>query len=598
MKVNSKLIVKVIVAYITTLVLGMVSEFGITGIDMILPCVFACALTVYILVDKYGQRKDAIYGWIMGLIVSAAYVVGNHVTINDKERFVSPFSIFDIAAIIVLTVFFAAVVVLLLSALDIYKKANKQGTLKKKQSKNEIIKYYSITFIIILACYLPYYVGMFPGNIGKDSFESVEMVLGRLPWTNHHPVLFTALIGVIVSPLSKVVNITVAMGVFTFLHMLAFIATLSYMQLWLWLRGTPRWIRVMALMFFALHPFMAMYSIYITKDVLFSCAFVLLVLLLYDIAGPNGNELVRRKCTWVRIALFSILMLLLRNNAILISIGLFVVFLIAYKECHKSILISFGVVFLTFGFFKGPICSWIGIESSSFAEVASVPLQQLGYVVTNNPDSIYEEDMLFLEQLLPSEELAEAYTLGYTDPYKFHPEFDDELINSAKWKFLQIWAHNLPSNLSDYVKAYLAQTFGYWHYGTTNTVCTEGVVDNNLGIEQWGISAIQRIVNKLMLGMRKAPLLCILSSMAAQMTMVLLLALIYIREAICRNGVWYSRRLIAIIPGVLLWVSIMLATPAYCLLRYMFPLFVLWPIMTEEMLEYVIYEDTNNNTCI
>ncbi|MBQ8041619.1 MAG: hypothetical protein IJ274_17450 [Lachnospiraceae bacterium] len=37
-----------------------------------------------------------------------------------------------------------------------------------------------------------------------------------------------------------------------------------------------------------------------------------------------------------------------------------------------------------------------------------------------------------------------------------------------------------------------------------------------------------------------------------------------------------------LIPLVILWGTIMVATPAFCLLRYLYPIFLLWPFMIEE----------------
>ena len=127
------------------------------------------------------------------------------------------------------------------------------------------------------------------------------------------------------------------------------------------------------------------------------------------------------------------------------------------------------------------------------------------------------------------------------------------------------------------------QTAGYWHYGETNSVCTQGVTPNVLGVEQYDILkhtigiSLEPIIEKLVLAVRKAPLLCVLSSMAMQMFMIWLVMIQY-----CRNG--KRERIIPLLPLVILWGTIMIATPAFCLLRYLFPSFMLWPILLLEFL--------------
>ena len=106
-----------------------------------------------------------------------------------------------------------------------------------------------------------------------------------------------------------------------------------------------------------------------------------------------------------------------------------------------------------------------------------------------------------------------------------------------------------------------------------NTVAVEriDVLDELLGF------SLYSVIEKLMLGVRKAPLLNILTSMAMQFMALLLLGGLYIRK---RN---YSR-LVVILPLLVLWVSIMIATPAFCLFRYTYPLFMLWPFTVMEIM--------------
>jgi hypothetical protein len=85
-------------------------------------------------------------------------------------------------------------------------------------------------------------------------------------------------------------------------------------------------------------------------------------------------------------------------------------------------------------------------------------------------------------------------------------------------------------------------------------------------------------MEKLVLAARKAPLLCLLSSMAIQMFMVWLVILQYLRRGT-------GRRILPLIPLIILWATIMIATPAFCLLRYLFPVFLLWPFLLGDFLQ-------------
>lgn len=263
-----------------------------------------------------------------------------------------------------------------------------------------------------------------------------------------------------------------------------------------------------------------------------------------------------------------------------ISIVMAVIFLILYRRYRKQILLVFVCVIGLFGIWQGPVFKGLGIEKQSFAEAASVPLQQVGYVLWEGKE-FSKEDMAFLEKLMPIEKVKEVYQPGFTDPYKFNEEFDDEFLNENVGEFMTVWTHGLQPYFGEYVKAYLHQTLGYWYYGATNTVCTQGCTENTLGVEQIDVIdnltgfSLEPIVEKAMLAGRKAPIVCALGSMAMQMLMVFLLMIQYARDG-------RMKKCIYLLPLVILWGTIMIATPAFCLLRYLFPIFLLWPFMIAE----------------
>jgi len=271
---------------------------------------------------------------------------------------------------------------------------------------------------------------------------------------------------------------------------------------------------------------------------------------------------------------------MLRNNGMYISIVMAVIFLLLYKKYWKQILLVFVCVIGLFRIWQGPVFAGLGIEKQSFAEAASVPLQQVGYVLWEGKE-FSKEDMAFLEELMPQEKVKEVYQPGFTDPYKFDEEFDDAFLNDNVGEFMKVWSHGLVPYFGEYVKAYLHQTLGYWYYGATNTVCTQGCTENTLGVAQidvidnlTGIS-LEPIFEKAVLAGRKAPIVCILGSMALQMWMVFILVIQYVREGRGRQGIY-------LLPLVILWGTLLIATPAFCLLRYLYPVFLLWPFMIAE----------------
>lgn len=573
-------------SYLTGLSLGMVSGYGITGIEWMIPCMILLAGIVYYktaqVLAKGIVKKDVCFSLIPGFIYALTLVVGSKIDMDD--RIFSDFSVTDFLILPFLGLFFSALLFLLFAFSDsLCKNETCFGKVKEEGKRKGVIAFVTkhpgvSLFVLYVICYLPYYLTFFPGNCGPDTWESLSMAEGRIPWTNHHPVLFTGAM-MLVRKLTGFLSLTGSVGVFSFLQLMAVAAVLTSLSVRILRIRVHVLCKIFAVCLFAFHPFIGMYSIYLSKDVLFSVIMVLLCMKIYDVISRKGEPLKKP----VECALLSVLFLLssmLRNNGMYIAIVMAVIFLFSYKKYWKQIVLVFGCAIGLLLLWQGPVFRMIGIEKQSFAESASVPLQQVGYVLWEG-DTFAQEDMAFLDRLMPTEKVKEVYRPGYTDPYKFDEAFDDAFLNENVGGFMKVWWNGLQDHLGSYVKAYLMQTVGYWHYGETNSVCTQGCTENELGVEQvdviqkiTGVS-FEKIFEKLVLAGRKAPLVCMLGSMAMQMCMVFLLLLQYVRRGCARQALW-------LIPLIILWGTIMVATPAFCLLRYLFPVFLLLPFLIAE----------------
>ncbi len=595
-------------SYLTGISLAMISGYGITGIEWMIPCLILFSGVVYtkaanVLVVLNGKRKmnaavqqeevraeasfsktELMYCLMAGFLYALTLVAGSKIEIY--EGIFREVSLMDFFVYPFLGLFFSALILLLFAFSDkVSKDGKKDGedACANNGKGGKLVGFCKnhpavALFALYLVCYIPYYLTFFPGNCGPDTWESLSMAEGLIPWTNHHPVLFTGAM-MVIRKLTAFLPMTGSVAVFSFLQMVAVAGALSYLTARILKIRVHVLCKLFAVGMFALHPFVGMYSIYLSKDVLFSVIMVLLSMKLYDVISEKG-ELLAKPAECAKLSVLFLLSSMLRNNGMYIAIIMAVIFLFLYKKYRKQILILFACAIGLFQIWQGPVFKAIGIEKQSFAEAASVPLQQIGYVLWEGK-TFSEEDMAFLEELMPVEKVKEVYEPGYTDPYKFDEAFNDEFLNDNVGKFLGVWWNGCKSHLGSYVKAYLMQTVGYWHYGETNSVCTQGCTENLLGVEQvdvieniTGIS-LEPVFEKLVLAGRKAPIICMLSSMAMQMCMVFLLMIQYVRRKCAKQAIW-------LIPLVILWGTIMVATPAFCLLRYLFPVFLLWPFLFAE----------------
>lgn len=603
-------------SYLTGLALAMTHEYRVTEIEVLLPCLMALSAVVYYKGFPLGEKvyckkeqqsitsvtdKNSLTAWdikvscVVGFVFALTVVVGNRFDFYNDEF--HPLPLTHIVLYPFMGLFFSAVVMILFAFRDKRsvpgevlasgcdkENVSKESNVISAKKTNRFIAWikahpFFALWMLNLICYLPYFLTFFPGNCGNDTWLSLSMITGDAPWTNHHPILFTGAMMVVVKATAFMNSLTASLGVFTFIQMVSLAATLAYLGSRICKMKVVWPCKAFALLMFALHPFVGMYSVYVTKDVYFSEIMIFLCLKIYDVIKNKGEDFAcPKEC--VKLAVLFLLSCMLRNNGMYISVLMAVIFLILYRKYWKQILLIFVCVIGLFKVWQGPVFKSLDIDKQSFAEAASVPLQQIGYVLWEGKE-FSQEDMAFLEELMPVEKVKEVYEPGYTDPYKFDEEFNDDFLNDNVGEFLKVWSHGLVPYFGEYVVAYLHQTLGYWHFGATNSISTQGCTGNIWGIAQIdvientvGIS-LEPVFEKAILAGRKAPILCVLGSMAMQMWMVCLLILQYVRSGRKANAIW-------LIPLVILWGTIMVATPAFCLLRYLYTIFLLWPFMVAE----------------
>ncbi len=424
--------------------------------------------------------------------------------------------------------------------------------------------------------WMPYYLTYYPGIVSPDYVEIISQCTGKIPFTNHHPVLFVFFIKIILTPCAKLFGMQTAAAIVTGVHMALFALMLGYMAHWLYRKGAGKPWYGLAVAFIALNPVIAVFSVYMTKDVLFGGIFLLYILLLYDLAQSKAEALKTPK-GFGRFLAFSLLLVFLRNNGIYIALAVVAVLLFLYRAYKKRLLLCAALLLLSYGLLKGPAFAALGIAGESFAESMSIPLQQIAQTICDEGE-MPKEDAAFLERLLPFETVKEVYVPGYTDPYKFHEAFDDALLNAKKKEFLLVWARLLPYNLDSYMKAYLMQTAGYWHIGESDTLNPYGVVPNAFGIVREDVFlrvagvSLGPVIEKLILACRKAPIVCFLTNMAFMVFLAYFTGLrLWINEK--------KQYLLPFLPLFLLWATVMAATPAYCKFRYLLPFHLAYPFM-------------------
>ncbi len=561
-----------------------VANISITKLNLLVPIIMGAYFAVIVYFRKHCGKREVRYGLIFSIPFALSLVLGSNVNMESTERLY----IWNLPLNVLYFCLLAVMGMVAVASLLVFLK-QKNITVHTVQYSPRTIGI--ITFILCMIAWMPYFLTYCPGIISNDAIWIIEQGIGIEPLSNHHPILFTLFMKLILTVGTSFLSLNGAVGLFCVVHMMLFAGALSYITYWLTRRNASKEVLILTILYFALNPVIGLYSVYLTKDIFFSCLLVIFVLQLYDVVKTKGTYLSGKKQVF-GLFLVGLGIIFLRNNGLLIVVVTFFVLFMLYKVQWKAIFVCMGLCVGISAFVKGPIFTIMDIPPSPFVESMSIPLQQIGQVIVED-GSMTEEQSDYLNEILPFEQVKEVYLPGYTDPYKFHADFDTDYLDETKSTFLRVWASILPSHLDAYIEAYLMQTIGYWHIGQSTSLSTYGVIENELGIEQvnfienlTGVS-LEPLIEQMMLAVRKAPVINIVTNMAGILFGILLLTVL---SCYRKRG----RIALTLLPIWILWGTILLATPAYCLFRYMFVLSLILPYLgyiLQELLCKGIIED-------
>jgi hypothetical protein len=428
---------------------------------------------------------------------------------------------------------------------------------------------FSVSFILI--CWLPYFLSYYPGNLSADSFSTINQITGVLPMGNHHPVFFTIFVKALYTMGLFFAGSNFGVAFYSMTQMLILASVLSYSIYWFAKKGIPIYILILITVFFALNPVIAMYSITMWKDVLFGGWILLLVLALYDVA-ESGGALLGRANGLIKLFALCLVIAFFRNNGIYIVFAVLGTVLVCYRKKIKILLPAFSGLLIVILLIQGPVYNIIGIEKGPFAESIGIPLQQVCYTVKYG-GKLTEEQETFLNELIPAETVKNVYQPDTVDPIKFNTKFNHAFLEKNKVHFIKTWVEIFPDNAIAYMKAYLMETQGYYHIGTTNWLCYFGISQGGNG-EYYSTDLADKLFHLNLQDNIEGLIgsLDFLYSIAAMVWLAFLNCVILI----------ISKRMqfiIALVPLLVLWLTLMAAAPTFCEFRYMFSFLLAVPFL-------------------
>lgn len=401
-------------------------------------------------VKKVGRKL--LYSCILGIIISFCCVGGKQLDVLDSINF------FNKTFYLKWLGFSVPTTALIYGIFELFLWIEK----KEKTQKEDKLPMW-LLFVggvgVLLLCWLPTWLSLFPGAFSYDAYDEWQQVKNGVI-TAHHPVIHVLVLGGLVEGFYSLTgSYNVGIAVYSGMQMVLLASALSYTVCFLREIKMPKVVQYGTLLFYGLSPVFGLFSISATKDVLFAAAellffiFVIRMLIMPDdFFGKTGW-----KIGFVVSALGT---MILRNNGLYIAIIMLVIAGLICKKYWKKYLLLLVAIVLPYFIYTGPVYSALDVTKGGVQEMLSVPIQQMARVHYADIESIEPEDLELLYKYIPKENM-DAYKSTVADPVK--TGFNGEYFKENPAEFFKLWFRLGMDNPLTYINSFLTNTVDFWY---------------------------------------------------------------------------------------------------------------------------------------
>lgn len=393
---------------------------------------------------------------VFDLLLTAVFLLANTFTANGTKTQPLSLPIYGQALLLAASVFLLAFLLLRMHLPA--RKAAVSQTAQAFPGKRIFRENFLLLTLSWTLCLLVY----FPG-VGMN--DGLNVLMGRLSSANQFPVYYCIYVVILGKIGNLLGSLQYAVALYSVLQILLTAAICAGILTFLQARSSSRLFRLLAAAYYILQPALAIYSISMLKDTVFSSLLVLYGILLFLIKETSSAEgsfvpdNQRRKAFFLLFLVFSLLISVLRSNGIYIVAACLLFLLITDPRGRKQLLITALSVLLV-NIAGSMIMQHYNVRHNA-SETLGIPIQQISAVVAYSGDLSSEEEDI-LRQYIEPEKIRELYYPGSADPVKWSDSFNRPYLNASTGEFLSLWARLLPKNFRIYVQAYLQETYWFW----------------------------------------------------------------------------------------------------------------------------------------
>lgn len=547
---------------------------------------------LFFLLYKYPFKKstkkspDNLFLLIFSIFFSILLVVGKTIyNTNDVTKLFDSFSSILINLITAIGVSIIVYYSLIYITPYLKKVDSKNG---KNEKESRLWKFYNnkhiflILYLIIFISFIPAWLTHFPGIFSYDVTTQTEQALGGLSsiYALQPPIHTTIWMLCI-----KVANHTGfnALILYEIPQLLFMAYAFTRFVKFLIDRKVNKYIILGSILWFTINPVVSIFVLLCTKDVYFSGLLLLIMVEFIEFLSKD-SAYKKSSIRWVYFSLLILFACLFRNNMIYVFILLLFLLLLLQKTNWKNILKIFLVPIILYYIIVGPIYKMVGIGKGNVREMLSVPIQQIGLVVTNHYDELSEDELQAIDAYIPLSYIQKQYNLRLSDPVKDH--FKSDHFSEDKLSFFKIYLHLLMKYPGDYISSFLTLNISYWYIdaATHDPISNYGYIENGMvRLEQYPIERTSFLpflqpyynsVSNYSL-FEKIPFINILFSVSLPVWVLLFSLIVMLYKRL------YIESLV-FMPMILLWLTYLLGPVS--IFRYIFPFFLCYPFFVATLI--------------
>lgn len=320
----------------------------------------------------------------------------------------------------------------------------------------------ALLFCFFVLCWLPVFLAVYPGFFVYDAQDEFVQVETR-QFTTHHPLPHVLMLGGTILAVHKLTgSYNLGIAAYTLLQMCVLSGVFTYVLSYMRRCGVKRLLRIITALYFAFFPVIVMFTLCSAKDGIFTAALLLLLISIYEMAKQGKNFFASRSFP-ILFCASAVVMMCFRHNGMYAFLVMVPLLFYAGNGIRKKLGFLLGITFALYFMISGVLTAALSASDSENQEMLTVPIQQLARVYKYDKESLSQEEIQTLYEIIPEEALR-FYVPKVSDGVKVW--FQNEAFAAEPGKYAGLWLKIGMKHPFTYLNAWFMTSYGFWYPDT------------------------------------------------------------------------------------------------------------------------------------